>query len=290
MDRAHEFLSLRFIEPGSEHLAPKPHSRHRLGKGSGNDHVIEFIDHFVAHVGSPQPPGGNVGNFQFLAKHDRRQRRQERQHGARFDQPGAERVDDDNLAVAYRLDEAGHAEAGGGVELQRIGEIGVDAPQQHFSAAQTGDRSDKHAVVAHDQILAFDQQESEIAREIRVLEIGLVHWPGREQANPCVLLTIEREQLSLKRLIKRRDAFDPRGAVDVGNSPRQGKAILDRETGTGRRLGTIGKNPPAAVGATPDVDRIKAQVRAAGRRHADERPQELGITGDQGGRQCALHA
>ena len=46
-----------------------------------------------------------------------------------------------------------------------------------------GDGADEHAVVAHREVFALDQQEAEIAREIGVLEIGLVHRPGRQQAD-----------------------------------------------------------------------------------------------------------
>ena len=118
------------------------------------------------------------------------------------------------------MQQAGDAKARGGVELERVGEIGVDAPQQHFGAAQAGDGADENAIVFDDEILAFDQQEAEIARQIGVLEIGLVHRPGRKQADARIVALVEREQFGLQRLKERRNAFDARRAIDVGDGAR----------------------------------------------------------------------
>ena len=57
---------------------------------------------------------------------------------------------------------------------------------------QAGHGADEHAVVAHREVLALDQQEAEIAREIGVLEIGLVHRAGRQHADAGVVLVDER--------------------------------------------------------------------------------------------------
>ena len=207
---------------------------------------------------------------------------------ARLDQTGAERIDDDDLVVAHGLDKPGDAEAGGSVEFERIGEIGIDPAQQHFGAPQPRDGADKDAVIPYDQILAVHQKKPEIARQIGVLEIGLVHRPRREQTDARVILAIEREQLRLERLKERRNALDPRGAVDVGDGARQREPVLDRVARARRRLRPIVEHPPPAVGAAPHVNGIEPQVRAARRRNADQRPQIFRIAGDQGGRQAAL--
>ena len=64
--------------------------------------------------------------------------------------------------------------------------------------------------------------------------------------------------------------------------------VLERVAGAGRRLRAVAEHPPAAVGAAPDIDRVEAQMRAARRRDADQRPQEFRIAGDQRGRQAAV--
>ena len=252
------------------------------------DHAVELFDHRLAHVGAAEPPGRDIRHFQRGAEHGRRQRRQERQHGARLDQAGAERIDDDDLAVAHGLQEAGDAEARRGVELQRIGEVGIDPAQDHLGAAQPRHGADEDAVVAHDEVLAVDQEQAEIARQIGVLEIGLVHRSRRQQAGARIVLAIERHQFGLESLEERRDALDAGGAIDVGNGARQRQAVLDGVAGARRRLRAIVEHPPAAVGAAADVDGIKTQMRAAGRRNADQRPQKFRIAADQRRRQAPL--
>ena len=72
----------------------------------------------------------------------------------------------------------------GRIELQRIEKIGIDPAQQHVEPLQAGDGADMNAVAADGEIVALDQQEAEIARERRVLEIGFAEGARRQQADP----------------------------------------------------------------------------------------------------------
>ncbi len=259
-----------------------------LGEGRSDHHAVELADHLLAHLGAAEPPGRDIGHFQFGAEHDRRQRRQECQHGAGFDQARAKRIDDDDLVVTHGLQQSGGAEPRRGVEFERIDEIGIDAPQQHFGAAQPRDGANKYAIVLDDEILAFDQQESEIACEIGVLEIGFVHRARRQQRDAGVVAAVEREQFGLQRLKKRRNTLDTRGPINIGNGARQGEPVFDRIAGAGRRLRPIVQHPPASVGTASDIDRIETQMRAARRFDADQWPQEFRIAGNQCCRQPAV--
>ncbi len=73
-----------------------------------------------------------------------------------------------------------------------------------------------------------------------------------------------------------------------GHGARQREPVLERVAGAGGRLRAVAEHPPAAVGAAPEIDRVEAQMRAARRRDADQRPQEFRIAGDQRGGQAAL--
>ena len=53
----------------------------------------------------------------------------------------------------------------------------------HVGALQAGDGAHMDAPVAHREVVALDQQEAEIAREIGLLEIGLAVGAGRQQAD-----------------------------------------------------------------------------------------------------------
>jgi hypothetical protein len=214
--------------------------------------------------------------------------RQEGEHAARLCHPAAEAVGEHDLALAHRLHQPGHAEPRPRVEFQRIAEVGIEPAQQHLGALESGHRADEDAVVAHGQVFALDQEEAEIAGEIGVLEIGLVHRPGGEHADPGIVLAVEAGQFVLKRLEERRVAKHPQVAIDVGNPVGEREAVFQRIAGSGRRLGAVAQHPPAAIGAARDVDGIEAQVRAAGRRHVDERPHEVRAAGHERAGQAPL--
>ena len=225
--------------------------RQIAGKRRRDHQVVEPLHDVVAHGGIAEPPGRDIRQRQLAAEHGRRERRQEAQHGARLDHAGAERVGHHHGAVADRLHETGHAEPRAGVQLQRIGEIGIETAQQHLGALQAGHGADEDAVVAHRQVLALDQQEAEIAREIGVLEIGFVQRPGRQHADRRIVAAAERRQIRLQRLEERRDALDLQLPIDVGHGARQREPVLQRVARARRRLRAVAEHPPAAVGERP---------------------------------------
>ena len=59
---------------------------------------------------------------------------------------------------------------------------GREAAAQHrMHALQSRERLQPHAAVAHRQVAAFHERKSEIAREVRMLEVGFIERPGRQQ-------------------------------------------------------------------------------------------------------------
>ena len=113
------------------------------------------------------------GMLEIFAEQPPAQARQEAEQRPRLQHAGARHVGDHDAVLAQHVDQAGHAELRGGVELQRIEEIGIDPAQQHVEPLQAGDGADMNAVAADGEVVALDQQEAEIARERGVLEIGL---------------------------------------------------------------------------------------------------------------------
>ncbi len=100
-----------------------------------------------------------------------------------------------------------------------------------------------------------------------------------------IVLAVEAGQLVLQGLEERRVAADPQAAIDFRNPVRKREPVLQRVAGARRRLGAVAQHPPAAIRAARDIDGVKAQMRAAWRRHVGERPHEIGAAGDEGGRQ-----
>ena len=167
---------------------------HDIGEGRRDDHAVELLDHRVAHIGAAEPPGRDVGHGQLLAEHGRRQRRQEGQHGARLDQAGAERIGDGDLPSRTACTRPATPRREAALSSSGSAKSASTPAQQHFGAAQARDGADEDAVVAHDQVFALDQQQAEIARQIGVLEIGLVHRPRRQQADARVVVAVERDR------------------------------------------------------------------------------------------------
>ncbi len=242
-------------------------ARQIAGERGGDHHVVEPSRMPARNAGSPSHQVAMLGIARSRPCSASAERRQEREHPARLGHAGAEAVRQHDLALAHRLHQPGHAEPRARIELQRIAEVGIEAAQQHLGALEAGHRADEDAVVACRQILALDQQEAEIAGEIGVLEISLVHRPGRQHADPGIVLPVEAVKLGLQGLEERRVAAHPQVAIDVRNPVREREPVFQRIAGARRRLGAVAQHPPAAIGAARDIDGVEAQMRAAGRRH-----------------------
>ena len=123
-------------------------------------------------------------HLQIFAEQTPAQARQEAEQRPRLQHARARHVGDDDAVLAQHVDQAGHAELRGGIELERIEEIGIDPAQQHVEPLQAGDGADVNAVAADGEIVALDQKKAEIARERGVLEIGFAEDARRQQPDP----------------------------------------------------------------------------------------------------------
>src|SRR5258708_212619 len=170
---------------------------------------------------------------------------------------------DHHCAIAHGLHQAGHAKPRTRIELERIGEVGVESPHQHFGTLETGHRADEDAILADSQILAFDQQEAQIAREIGVLEISLIHGPRREHADPRIILAIERGKLGLKSLEERRQPLDLEPPIDLGHDARQREAVLPPIAGARGASGALPDHPPTALRRTPHLSPLTPPIPPA---------------------------
>src|SRR5262245_61116273 len=115
------------------------------------------------------PPGSEARHRELLVEEVLAEARQEAQERVALDEPGAERVADGDLAGARRLHEAGHADQRVRAQLERIAEIGIDAPHDEVDRLEPLDGLQVDAVVAHGEIGAFDDAEAQVTREISVL-------------------------------------------------------------------------------------------------------------------------
>ena len=225
---------------------------------------------------------------QILAEQPPAQARQEPEQRPRFQYAGARHVGDDDAVLAQHVDQAGHAEMRGRIELQRIEKIGIDPAQQHVEPLQPRDGADIDAVAADGEIVALDQQEAEIARQRRVFEIGLAEGAWRQQPDPRLVAIGAGAQRIPECLEERRHALDIHRLVEVGKGARQHQAIFQRVARTRRRLRAVVQHPPAPIGAAADIGCIKVKMAAAGRFDAANRAQIFVAAGNGGRRHRAI--
>ena len=182
----------------------------------------------------------------------------------------------------------GHAELRGGIELQRIERIGIDPAQQHVEPLQAGDGADMNAVAADGEIVALDQQESEIARQRGVFEIGFAEGARRQQADARLVAVGAGAQAVAERLEEWRHALHIHRFVERGECARQHQPVFQRIARARGRLGPVAQHPPAPVGPAADIGGIQIEIASARRLDAANRAQIFGAAGDGCGRQRAL--
>ena len=124
----------------------------------------------------------------------------------------------------------------------------------------------KTRLVAHGEVAALDEREAEIAREIGVLEVGLVVGARREQHDARRVGRPRRQRVEhlAQAAEERRQPLHAAVAEGLRQAARQRDPVLERVAGAGRRLGAIGEHPPRAVGRAREVGGVAGA--GAGRR------------------------
>jgi hypothetical protein len=167
-------------------------------------------------------------HLQVFAEEAPAQAGQKAQQRARLQHAGARHVGDDHAILSEDIDQAGHPELRGRVELQWIERIGIDPAEQHVEPLQTGNGADMNAVAADGEIVALDQQKSEIARQRSVLEIGFAELAGCQQPDARLIATGARAQTVAERLEEGRDPLHIHRFVKRRESARQHQPIFQR--------------------------------------------------------------
>ncbi len=228
-------------------------------------------------------PSGSPKSRSQMAGKKRQQRR-------RFEHAHAERVGHEHAAGAARLHEPRHAERRVVPKLHRIAEVVVEPAQDPVHRLEALHGLEEDPVVSHREVAAFDEREAEIPRQVRVLEIGLVVRPRREQRDVRHLAVRGREgqQRLLQRPEERREHVDAKIAKRLGEEPRNRDAVLERVAGARRRLTARADDAPAAVGAAGEIEGDLMEEAAAGRRDPVRGPQKSRMAEDERRRQRAV--
>ena len=188
MERSHPFLS-------DEQLRPELNLRAQISigfraglgdpfglaglraKGRLDDQFVKMFQDMAQSFRLAAPPGGEGGQFEFLAQDVPAQPRQEGQESRALQQAAAQRVGRGDVARAQHFEQARHAQHRVVAQFQRVAPVVVHAPQNHVHRFQPGEGLEQQAVIAHRQVLAFHQRITQIARQPDLLEIGFVERP-----------------------------------------------------------------------------------------------------------------
>ncbi len=115
-------------------------------------------------------------------------------HRMRFQERGPDRVGHQHLTGPHRLQQPRHAQRGVGPKLQRIAPRVVQPAQHAVHALQSVQRTQIQALVAHRQVVALDQWNSQVASQIGLLEVGLVVGARSQQHGARRLVRLARRQ------------------------------------------------------------------------------------------------
>ena len=218
-------------------------------------------------AGSPSHQVATDGSSQRLAEQLAAELRQEAEQRARLEHARAERVREQHVAAARAVGEAGDAERGVGAQLERIAVVVVLAAHDGVDALQAVDGLQPDAVVAHREVAALDEREAEVAREQRVLEVGLVVRARREQDDARRPVAARRpvQQRGAQRVEEGGEMLHVQVAEHLREDARDDEPVLERVARSGRRLRAVVDDPPAAVGRARQVGGVLQQMAAAGR-------------------------
>ncbi|MFO1522527.1 MAG: hypothetical protein U1G05_10900 [Kiritimatiellia bacterium] len=255
------------------------HGAAAADKGGFDDHPVEMVEHMLPLRLLSAPPGGGVGDDEFLAEQMPAERGEEGEESRGFHRAGAERVGDGDVAGAHGVEQAGDAEKGSRVEFERIAEGVVHPPQDDVHRLQALQGLEEHAAVAHREIIALHQREAHVAGEIGLLEIGFVEGAGGQQHDAGGVGVAGREGAQ---------AFAPGDeeggqAADidlpelVGQDAREHDAVFQRVPRAAGRLGPVGQRPPRAPGIARAFDGVATEMGLPRQQKSVARPQETRI-------------
>ena len=143
----------------------------------------------------------------------------------------------------------------------------------------------KHAVVADREVGAFDDAEAEIAREVRVLEVGPRLLPRRQKHRERRIAVAEAQESLRERAEEAREPAHVALREDLRQGLRRHDAILERVARARRRLRSVAEHPPAPVCRAREVERDEVQVQVVAHADTRARPQELRIAEHEARRQ-----
>ena len=263
-------------------------ARDRLVEGGTEHQRVEPGAHMVALARLAAPPGGDIGEDEIGAQHRARQLRQEGGERARFDHARARPVADHQPAARAGVIQVGDADPRLAVEGERIEEAAVHPAPEAIDALQPLDGAHEQAAFRHDQVVAFDQHQAEIAGEMRLFGIALVEAAGRQLADARVRSGAVGGEAPPQVGKEGREAPRVHRAQQVAGGARESEPVFERIAHAHGRAHPIGQHAPFAARPAPDVGGVEMEKMAARRGGAGHHAPIMRAAGDDAGRQLAI--
>jgi hypothetical protein len=185
-----------------------------------------------------------------------------------------------SLRLASNVHEPGHAERRVGAQLEWVGEIRIEPAEDHRDACEAAERAQVDMPVAHREIVAFDQLEPEVARQVGVLEVRFVIRAGGEQHRVAAAAGEPGHRLA-EVAEERGEPLHAELVEELGKRLADDDAVFERVPEPGRRVAAAREHRPRTVARARQVDRVEVHVHAGRRAHALQRAQELRVPGDE---------
>ncbi len=153
-----------------------------------------------------------------LADHVSRKSRKKRHDGGGLNHSAAQGIRDFHVSGNDGTNQAGYAEKRVAAQLERIAKAVVHAAKDHIDLVQTIDGLEIDAPVAHREVRAFNESESQVSRQIGVLEVGLVVRAGCQQDDARIAALSEGGKRVALCAEERRQAYHVRTAKNIGQT------------------------------------------------------------------------
>ena len=152
-------------------------------EGAFEHALAQPLQRAVPVFGLAAPPGGQGGQRQRLAQQVLADGGQVAQQRARFQRGRAGRVGQQQMARTQRLHQARHAQVGVGAQLERVQPLVVQGFDQHIDGLQPLDGFEIQALLAHRQVVALNQVQPQVARQVGVLKVAAGVGAAGEQGH-----------------------------------------------------------------------------------------------------------
>ena len=235
------------------------------------------------------PPRRHRRQLERFAQHPLRDAGQEAQQRSRFDNAGTQGIGHDDPARAHGAQQARHAQCRIGAQFDRIAIVIVEPAQDRVHAPQARQRLQIDGIATHGQVVALDQRQAQVARQIGVFEVGLVERTWREdhghgRVRPFGRAQQARPQAGEEPAHRSHAQLLTHLGVNAGND----LAVFQGVARTRGRLGAVAQHPPATIRRPRQVHGIEVQPGSIRWSRTATGPKVVGVAEDQLRRNAAV--